>query len=348
MQIGNIVSSVYRQSQRVITEIAYNTGLGGDSEPEAWALAKSNYDAVSLEQQCTGYPKVYWSQYYYPETWSGAYLEDYIGRHTAKSLTYPIRSTLGTIYNGAIVQSAWRNMKRRTKNFVYPPELFDASKDMTHVEGGRFFELLLDRVNNNKAHYDYEITLVAHSMGTMVLNHVFKKYREDWIATDGLKNIVYMAAADSVQNTMDSVFPIISQINTKPGQSLTFYNLTLNRLAEISETTLMSVLPNGSLLINIDEHLENPETLLDRTIGQETNVLAVIPVIKERLGDAVAFAQFKSFDRYQDYGPDKHGSFNEMPFWRKQFWSVGTKTKHKLEGVDCRFNGYRKDWLAHE
>lgn len=354
MQIGNIVSSVYRQSQRVITEIAYNTGQEGDTEPEAWRPAKDNYDAVVPNPQCTGtnhsidgYPKVYWSKYLYPKKWSAAYFEDYVGRHTAKSLTYPIRSTIGTIYNSAIVESAWRNMKRRTKNIFYPPETFIAGDTMDYVEGGRFFKLLLKRINGNKQFYDYEITLVAHSMGTMVLNHAFKKYRSSWIESDALKNIVYMAAAASLQNTMDSVFPIISQINDKPGQTVTFYNLTLNRLAEISETTAQSLLPNGSLLINIDDHLETPETPLDRTMGQETNVLAVIPVIKGQLGNSVTHAQFKSFDRYQHYGPDKHGSFNKMPFWRKSFWSVDTQTKKPWSGETpgCLFNGYPKNWL---
>ena len=361
LQIGSTVTSVGLQGSRVINEISQNFSLRRDTKdhdwlrvtadglPTAWREAKRNYELA--EQP----PAIHWSNYYYPA--SAAFATDYVGRHSFKTLTYPLRMTVGTAYNGAIVETAWRNMKRRTKNIIYPP--VRAAKPSVDVnglsytcridgqqqpclEGGRFFDYLLEWVRKHGGSERYEITLVGHSMGTIVLNNVLREYRREWIESQALHNIVYMAAADSIRNTMDSVFPLLPGSGWTDARSTRphFYNLTLNRLAELGETTLNSILPSGSLLVNIDDHLEHPETLLDRTMGQEVNVLSVFPMLRAALGDAAPYAQFKAFDRYPGCEPDTHGGFNLMPFWRKASWQVRKNQNTVIDG--CPYNAYPK------
>lgn len=232
-------------------------------------------------------------------------------------------------------------MKRRTQNIFFPTQRFDEryQNDYEGFSGGEFFEHLLDTIIDDKE-YEYEITLVGHSMGTMVLNNALKLYQSKWIESRALKNIVYMAAAASIDDSLNTLVPFLVPAN--PQQTVpAFYNLTLNRVAEVSETHLLGLIPTGSLLVSIDQHFENPEHPMRRTFGSEVNVLSALNAIAQRLQGAEGTIVFKAFDRHPKSIPSTHGGFNEIEYWKKSTWSAHTKTDFPSDREDTkRFNAY--------
>ncbi|WP_347331726.1 lipase/acyltransferase domain-containing protein [Marinimicrobium locisalis] len=255
---------------------------------------------------------------------SGYYVTPYerFWRGLGQTVTVPFRYTLFSLWHSGISESAWDNMKRRTQNIFSPP--YDFHTDKTEgVAGGSFFEALLDRADEvqDNSSMRYQITLVGHSMGAIVLNTALERHQAQWANSGALKNIVYMGAAASIGDTLGSLAPLLTDAteNEKP---INFYNLTLNRVAEVSETHGWGVVPLGSLLVSIDQHYENPEHPLRRTIGSEVNVLSSIDVIERRLQGLEGDVVFKAFDRCTGYAPSEHGDFGNMAFWREAAWSA--------------------------
>jgi hypothetical protein len=251
-------------------------------------------------------------------------------RNTLQAVTLPVRITVGTLYNGAFANSMWDNMKRRTRNVYYPPQLFDSrerERGNVGLPGGEFFRLLLDRIRLDSAHA-WDVTLVGHSMGTIVINQALGIYQEDWLATGALTDIVYMAAACSIEDALTAIAPMLRGIPEpesslgSPGRAANFHNLTLNRIAEVAETHAGGLIPTGSLLVSIDQHLEKPGHPLGRTLGSEVNVLSMMNIISEELQGIRGRAVFKSFDRHPGKVPEAHGDFNKVAFWKRDVWSL--------------------------
>jgi hypothetical protein len=277
-------------------------------------------------------PNVRWSEYYRT---TGDSLKD-----TGLSLVgFPVRVTLGTLGQGTIAQASWKNMKRRTTQIVHPAPLFsktDAHSSFEQRAAGEFFNILNARAtatNTLSAKFKYELYFGGHSMGAMVLNKVFTQYRSDWIESRSLNRIVYMAAACSIGDTLDAIKPLLIAYNTN-GVPLKFHNLTLNRVAEIAERSMWGFAPTGSLLEYIDQHLENPDAAVNRTMGSEVNILTAIHLFNE----VEDHCEFKGFDRDPGRIPAAHSEFNLCPFWRPSFWSKDTQTF-----VDR--NNYPKKWI---
>lgn len=260
--------------------------------------------------------------------------KEYLKRYIYRTATFPSRATIGGLAHSTFGEASWKNMKRRTSNIFYPVHFFD-NRYENGIAGGDFFGLLFERITSEKKNaYKYEITLVGHSMGTIILNKVLSKFQREWRNTKSLKNIVYMAAACSINEAKDTVVPLIlSMKESSQGESEIphFYNLTLNRAAEIDECVGYYTAPSGSLLEYIDDHYEKPEMQLDRTLGKEVNVLASAQVF-----DGVKpYVHFKSFDRYTGYIPAGHGDFNKCQFWKNSFWSTDTMTEKTPFVLNC-------------
>jgi hypothetical protein len=230
-------------------------------------------------------------------------------------------------------------MNRRTTQVIYPAGLIEKTEAVDEVRAtsaGYFFKLLNERAIQcaRGSQFKYEIYLFGHSMGAIVLNKAFTEYRADWIESGAIKEIAYMAAACSVADGLNALKPLLLAYNTN-GSPLLFHNLTLNRVAEIAEPTAFGVAPSGSLLEYIDQHLESPDSAVDRTLGSEVNVLPAIHVF-----DGIQqYCRFKGFDRFPHTLPTKHSDFNKVPFWLPEFWDPSTKTAHG--------NSYPSDWLEH-
>lgn len=243
---------------------------------------------------------------------------------TWQTITFPVRYTVGSLWHSGISGSAWDNMKRRSQNITYPVYEFD-SRESVGLNAGMFFELLLNRADlQQKQGINYHVTLVGHSMGTIVINHVLTRYNERWATTPYLKNIVFMAAAATIGDSLSSLSPVLKP--QKNRRSPDFYNLTLNRVAEVSETHVGGAVPTGSLLVSIDQHHDKPEHPLNRTMGSEVNVLSSIEIIDEALTQSDGKIVLKSFDSNRDLGtyPTKHGDFGLIPFWRKATWKLNS------------------------
>jgi pimeloyl-ACP methyl ester carboxylesterase len=244
-------------------------------------------------------------------------------------VTSPFRFTLGTLYHGTIGVSAWDNMKRRTRNVFLPPFLFDSherGRGNVGMPGGDFFPMLLDHIRKDRQHI-WEVTLVGHSMGTIVLNQTLTMHQKQWLESGALTDIVYMAAASTIEDGIGAVTPILrglpdadSSGNAPPAP--TFYNLTLNRIAEVAETHWYGFVPTGSLLVSIDQHYEKPNHAFGRTLGSEVNVASALDVIAEEMRGIRGRAVFKSFDRHPGSAPEAHGEFNDIKFWKREVWDL--------------------------
>jgi hypothetical protein len=310
---------------------------------------------------------IYQSKYLYE-------FREKLGRASADALQSPIRSTVGTLVQSTISQEAWRNMNRRTSTLFYPAAMFDMQKRgrlnerieaIQRRSGSDFFRVLLERIKSQRTNgINYEVTFIGHSMGTMVLNKLFTEYRDPLIESRAVRNIVYMGAACSINQTANAIKPLLLAGNTNatPGSAtntagsnstptatpspapLRFYNLTLNRVAEISETSAWGFIPCGTLLDNIDDHLESPDTPLDRTMGSEVNILSSVEVFK----NVFDYCQFKSFDRIPGCLPAEHGDFHLCPFWRSTFWQCDHFVPAPVNTWRGKRNCYPQDWRERE
>jgi pimeloyl-ACP methyl ester carboxylesterase len=171
------------------------------------------------------------------------------------------------------------------------------------------------------------ITLVGHSMGTIVINQILHSYPEI-----ELRNIVYMAAAASVGETADAIYPYLA---AHPQAS--FYSLMLHPYADRGERSLYGLFPSGSLLWWIDEMFGNPVTRTDRTVGKWENVADLIykvpPELADERGASRVHVTVFGFDRkcgepgadpdrcdpYFDH-PVRHADFSKRDYWDPIFW----------------------------
>ena len=263
----------------------------------------------------------------------------------------PVRMTAGTIGQTSIAEQSWKNMRRRTEQILAPATLYGENVDTDLVNAcaaGNFFHILNERIKQrNTNEIRYELTFIGHSMGAIVLNNLLTRYHSEYVEINSLKNIVYMGAACSVNNAVNAIRPLLNEYNPDDPEEddkrplLRFYNLTLNRVAEIAETEALGFAPAGSLLEYIDQHLQSPESALDRTMGSEVNILSAIEVFDKRQN----FVTYKSFDRNWGRIPMKHGDFSLCPFWKQAFWSSETTT---LTNKQIVLNNYGKDWYSRD
>jgi pimeloyl-ACP methyl ester carboxylesterase len=240
----------------------------------------------------------------------------YFGMLPFKFVTSPLLDGLGT--------PAWDNMSRRTQvmfegsTIDIPPGSNDPAEILNHPPGAvEYFAGELEKhIGENADRYDYQLTVIGHSMGSMVLNEFLRRH-------PGLpyENIVYMGAACSVRDFSKSVIPVMVK-NPKAR----FFNLCLHPTAEVRETHGLEFPPRGSLLVWIDDYFANPATPLDRTMGRWENIVEssyVIPddpAMKRRM-------TFKAFGlrptpQLVDDVPQQHGDFRACRYWSPSFWQA--------------------------
>ncbi len=245
------------------------------------------------------------------------------------------RLTLGTLTHSEIGAASWRNMKRRATNVTSPTVVFDSRirnrhscyrDEQTCASGMQYFDELLRQINQSDERDRYELTLIGHSMGAFILNSLINSNLDNLVEHQILKNVVYMAAATSIEET---IFTIRNLYHTYDTRGVDYEewpevsNLMLNRVAEISEMMFWGLVPSGSLLVWVDEVYERPNHPAGRTVGAEVNVFAALPYIERQLGPYYTNKiTFKPFDKTRG-SPVKHGEFNDGEFWHPQFWRLG-------------------------
>ena len=243
---------------------------------------------------------------------------------TGTLLFTPVRYTVGSIWNGAIASNSWGMMKRRARSMFYPHGDFDKRmKEHVGEHLGSFFRFVLEKEENYPA-LNVSLTLVGHSMGTIAINNLLTKYKDKWEKTSILKDIVYMAAAANINDTL-SIVPEILRSNTN---DVGFHNLTLNRVAESAEVYGYGLLPSGSLLVSIDKYHDSPEHHILRTMGAELNVHSSLNIITEAFAGITDPVNLKSFNSLNSSIPKKHGDFGCIPYWKKSTWDVTNAEGH--------------------
>jgi len=170
----------------------------------------------------------------------------------------------------------------------------------------------------------YEITLIGHSMGAILLNDMIRMFNDL-----PYKNIVYMGAACSIRDLETSVIPYLQKDSTAQ-----FYNLSLHPLAEKREINYGDIPSRGSLLAWIDNFYASPQTHLDRTLGQWQNIIQATHIFPESVKGQVTLKAFglRAFglgknpqrrqvlkDATNQTGPNAHAEFNDYEFWKPKF-----------------------------
>ena len=245
------------------------------------------------------------------------------------------RVTVGALTHSEIGAASWRNMKRRAENITSPTVIFDSrikglhscsKNELTCASGMQYFDELLTQINNDDDPSRYEITLIGHSMGAFILNSIINNNLDKIVEHGVIKDVVYMAAATSIQDTVQTIRNLYHAYATKGIDSAQWprvSNLMLNRVAENSELMFYGLVPSGSLLVWVDEVYERPSHPTERTFGSEVNVYSTLPYIERQLGPYYTNKiTFKAFDRTPGSKPATHGAFNDGEFWHPEFWRL--------------------------
>ena len=188
----------------------------------------------------------------------------------------------------------------------------------------------------------WEIYLVGHSMGTIVIDQMLRETLELKLELP-IKAIVYMAAAASVREVIDSVVPYLqSNVNAH------FYNLMLHHVADEREPYIrpfgipVDPTPRGSLLVLIDNFLSKPLSYLDRTAGRYDNFLPAVHDVPGNLWPRVHIKAFSVGDDKdtRDANPQRHGEFSErFKFWMPDCWSPEPAMKRSgRDPRDCMYD----------
>jgi hypothetical protein len=269
--------------------------------------------------------------------------------HTTTALTAPTK-LIGSMFIDAFGKSAWETMLRRT-HLLYHTERESFESGKVAVDEGRpdrptsrikpdgalsvFLRQLQDVLARNGGVDAWEITLVGHSMGTIVLNQMIREFGAASTTGAGgespapraalpFNRIVYMAGAATVRDYQDSLFP-----HLRRNRDARMYHLILHPKAEIRERfdpgiPYLDLPPRGSLLVWVDEFLSAPETPLDRTVGRYENLITAVHNTPDEVRSRV---HIKAFGAGPDVrAPQKHGDFtSHLRFWKSEcWWSPGT------------------------
>ncbi len=243
-----------------------------------------------------------------------------------KLLTAPFIDAFG--------KSAWEIMLRRTDLLYHTDGDFSTESDVAkraHAEKGYqhvqadgalsvFMRRLQKELERNGGFDAWDITLVGHSMGTIVLNRLIHDFGTSRSGTMPFNRIVYMAAAASVKDYEDSVFPYLAK-----NPRAQFYHLTLHVRAEARDrwelVRYVDLPPRGSLLVWVDEFLANPATPHDRTAGRFTNLMVALHDTPEELRQRIHIKEFHAGMGVQSTDPQKHGQFSApFTFWNPECW----------------------------
>jgi pimeloyl-ACP methyl ester carboxylesterase len=253
---------------------------------------------------------------------------DSAGAALRYTVTLPSKLLLSPIIDG-LGQAAWRNMMRRTQMLFHREDEFDIRdrRDPRAVQEyllqgprGAAHRLFSRLESHLRSRSGVELTLIGHSMGTIVLNRALRQFPELPV-----RHIVYLAAACSVDDFQTSVIPYLARHREESH----FYNLTLHPSAEVREwqKALLDLTPRGSLLVWIDNFLGDPTTTLDRTLGSWENLMQTAHVIPTSVRPQVTLKAFGIGGPARPgtpATPTTHGGFTDkaMRFWCPQVWTV--------------------------
>ena len=254
-----------------------------------------------------------------------------------KIITTPVLDAFG--------KAGWENMVRRTQTALRTPEEFETEaltvaevqnitrlkdpslkpvleREKSKPTGG--LSVLMERLRLLKKMHgsqDYKVTLIGHSMGTLMLNEVLRLYGDSEKDFE-YDEIVYMAAACTIRDFEASVVPYLQRHKNSQ-----FFNLTLHPEADARERAAFDLLPRGSLLEWVDDYATNPPSFMELTLGKWNNAIMAFHVIPETIRPRVILKGFGIRDPDFNNGrkshrPEAHGDFNDVTqlFWQPRYW----------------------------
>jgi pimeloyl-ACP methyl ester carboxylesterase len=233
------------------------------------------------------------------------------------ALLEPVRLLIAAPLTDGFGTPAWDNMLRRTQLLFHTADEYEGARDDRAKTGGDL-AFLVRRLQQalQEEPDDWEVVLVGHSMGAIVLNELLREFPNFTADT-----IVYMAAACSVRDFKQSVIPYLQR-----HPKTQFYNLSLHHKAEERERWDLRVpyvdpAMRGSLLTWIDDFFSNPLTPMDKTLGQYVNFLRTEqiyspPSLRSRIHQKV----FSVGGDFSDTEPQQHGDFSRFQFWNAGFY----------------------------
>lgn len=236
-------------------------------------------------------------------------------------LLLPIRLLVSAPLIDSFGTSSWNNMLRRTKLLFQREDEFKNTHFDKSLGGlSQFMYRLEEEINAQPD--NWEITIVGHSMGAIVLNEMVRRFPNLKYQT-----IIYMAAACSISDFESSIIPYLEK-NSKTQ----FYNLTLYRIAEEGERFELDYLPyfdpfiRGSLLSWIDLFLGDPKNFTDKTLGKYANFVRAENIFPKKVRGQVHIKEFSFGNSRRGLEPQKHGEFDEYKetynyrFWNPEFY----------------------------
>jgi pimeloyl-ACP methyl ester carboxylesterase len=165
--------------------------------------------------------------------------------------------------------------------------------------------------SQSSGQFPNRLDVYGHSMGSLVINRALEEFPEVEI-----DRIVYLAAACSIREFAHSVIPYLR--SNRSGRLTEFYNLTLHPRAEERERSGWEIVPRGSLLIWIDDFLENPHSFEERVFGQFENALLASKRFPPAVQSRIHLTAMGAGPKVQA-GPQTHGGFTEYRFWEPNF-----------------------------
>jgi pimeloyl-ACP methyl ester carboxylesterase len=234
-----------------------------------------------------------------------------------KALTAPLLDSLGT--------KSWDVMLRRTEVLFHYDEDFRNATMIPSTGAppeptGRlalFFRELDDLIRRTGGRDEWEITLVGHSMGTIVMNRLLESFQE--LPADRL---VYMAAACSLRDYQETVVPYL-----RHNPNARMYHLVLHEQAEVRERWdklgfgFFDWPSRGSLLVWIDDLFGSGRTTFDRTAGRFTNLMRIVRLTEPEVLKRVSIKAYGTGRCVADTDPQKHGDFgSRLKWWVPECW----------------------------
>ena len=246
-------------------------------------------------------------------------------------VTFPTKTTISPFLD-AMGKSSWEAMQASIASLTHIEHEY-TTKELSSKSFHKWNGLLalLKKLKEtkeimNKKGEELEITLVGHSMGSIIANAMIRLSETDVLCNhkkascDPLFNqVVYMAAACSLRDYETTMFPYM-QKHTK----VKMFHLTLNEYEESREawdeyTLGIDFPPRGSLLIWIDNFLARPANELDRTAGRFTNLMLSIHHTWDEIRDRVHIKKFRAGE--DSLAPLKHSHFTKkFRFWNPKCW----------------------------
>lgn len=220
-------------------------------------------------------------------------------------LFYPLRALSVPVIHG-FGMSAWDMMKRRAA-LAMAPEL---KRGQPYQGGGHLLMTFLKRqiprsgkwLTRKGEEKDLEITLLGHSMGTIILNRILEDF-----STVYFHRIIYLASAASIDDVRGAVLPYLRRHD-----GTQFWGFSLSEVRESGEWNFVDVFERGSLLVWVDHLFERINAPGDRAFGRARNLRQYFDTPDE-FTEAPPQGRrlfLVKFDRGSE-DPEKHGDFSD-------------------------------------